>query len=238
MDAATMLETLDVVDLTQPLGPHTPLWPGTPPLRAREESTLADDGCLVRTLTLPEHAGTHVDAPGHFAAGQCTVEGLSAQRLVVPAVVINIAEQCLADADRMVTVEDLSAHEAAHGMIPAGCAVLVHTGWDRHLDDPARYVGVGDVAAFPGVSESAARVLVQRGVVGIGIDTLSIDAGSATDYPVHARVTLPAGLWHLEGLVNLASVPARGAVVVVGAPPVVGASGITARVFALVSRGD
>ena len=104
MDAATLLTSLDVLDLTQPLGPTTPLWPGTPPLEVRVESTLAEDGCLVRTLTLPEHAGTHLDAPGHFAAGQPTVEGLGADRLVVPAVVIDIAEQCRADPDRVLTV--------------------------------------------------------------------------------------------------------------------------------------
>ena len=46
--------------------------------------------------------------------------------------------------------------------------------------------------------------------MGIGIDTAGIDPGHAADAPVH-HITLPAGLWHLEGLVNLGELPARGA---------------------------
>jgi len=40
-------------------------------------------------------------------------------------------------------------------------------------------------------------------------------------------------LWHLEGLVNLGGLPARGATLVVGALKLVQGSGTPARVFAL-----
>ena len=68
--------------------------------------------------------------------------------------------------------------------------------------------------------------------MGIGIDTLGVDPGSSTDFPVH-RHTSAAGLFHIEGLVNLGSLPPRGATVVVGVPPLVAGSGMTARVLAL-----
>ena len=90
---------------------------------------------------------------------------------------------------------------------------------------------VGDLR-FPGVSAEAARLLIAQGAAGIGIDTLSVDAGLSTDFAVH-NLTLPAGLWHLEGLVNLELLPPRGALLVVGAPPLVGGSGVPARPFAL-----
>ena len=106
--------------------------------------------------------------------------------------------------------------------------MLALTGWERYLDDAERYVG-GD---FPGFGSSAAELLLERGVVGLGIDTLGVDPGAATDYPVH-HLTLPAGLWHLEGLVNLAALPPRGALLVVGALKLVEGSGTPARVFAL-----
>jgi kynurenine formamidase len=60
-----------------------------------------------------------------------------------------------------------------------------------------------------------------------------VDSGAnASASPVH-KTTLPAGLWHLEGLVGLAAVPSVGATLVVGVPPLVGGSGMPARVLAL-----
>jgi hypothetical protein len=103
---------------------------------------------------------------------------------------------------------DVEAWEAEHGRIPVGAAVLRCTGWDEHVDDPARYLG--DPLAFPGYGADAAALLVERRVAGLGIDTLSVDAGAAADFPVHF-MSLPAGLWHLEGLVGLGAVPDTGA---------------------------
>jgi kynurenine formamidase len=117
---------------------------------------------------------------------------------------------------------------------PAGSAVLVHTGWDRYLDDPVRY-GALEPTAFPGIGADAARLLVARGVVGIGIDTLGVDPGGSLRFAAH-RITLPAGLWHVEGLTGLERVPLRGAWLVVGALPIVAGSGAPARVFAVIPR--
>jgi kynurenine formamidase len=120
---------------------------------------------------------------------------------------------------------------ADHGAIPAGAAVLLCTGWDAYVADGDRYVG--DPLDYPGYGGDAAALLVERGVAGIGIDTLGVDSGrNASRSPVH-KTTLPAGLWHLEGLVGLGDVPAVGATLVVGVPPLVGGSGMPARVLAL-----
>ena len=114
--------------------------------------------------------------------------------------------------------------------------MFLRTGWDVHRHDVDAYAGVSEGGlSFPGFGVDAARFLVdERGVSGIGIDTLGIDAGSAADFPVHGTVTLPRGIWHVENLINLDVVPAAGAWVVVGVPRVAGASGFPARVLALV----
>ena len=127
--------------------------------------------------------------------------------------------------------------EAADGPIPAGTAVLVHTGWDAHRTDPSRYAGDGALS-FPGLAPDAARLLVARRIAGLGIDTLGVDPGHVEDFPAH-RIMLPAGLWHLEGLVGLERVPARGAWLVAAALPIVAGSGAPARVFAILpAPGD
>ena len=88
---------------------------------------------------------------------------------------IDVRAACLADADYTLSAADVLEHEGAHGPLPRRAAVLVCTGWDAYRRVPDRYVG--DMH-FPGVSPAAARLLIERDVAGIGIDTLSIDAGS------------------------------------------------------------
>ena len=217
-----------VIDLTQPLGPETVLWPGSAPMEARVVSRVESDGSYARQITTPEHAGTHLDAPSHFAPGGAHADAIPAERLVAPAVVIDVRAECEREAGFTIEREHIEGAERRDGSIEPGSAVLALTGWERYLAGAERYVG-GD---FPGFAPSAAELLIERRVVGLGIDTLGVDPGAAADYPVH-HLTLPAGLWHLEGLVNLAALPPRGALLVVGALKLVDGSGTPARVFAL-----
>lgn len=198
-------------------------------------SEIEADGSFGRVLRTPEHAGTHMDAPAHFVAGGRTVDAIAAAELVVEAAVIDAREACARDPDHALDAGEIEAFEAEHGRLPHGGALLLCTGWDRHREDPVRMLG-GDQAAnlrFPGFAASAGALLAERGGAGLGIDTVSVDAGAATSYPVH-RTTLPADLWHLEGLVNLDRLPARGATIVIGVLPLAGGSGAPARVLALV----
>ncbi len=139
------------------------------------------------------------------------------------------------DARYAVTAADVETIESRDGAIPAGSAVLVHTGWDAHVEIPCATAGRARPPSFPGLSVDAAELLVARGVAGVGIDTLGIDPGHEPGFPAHG-VTLPAGLWHLEGLVGLDRVPARGAWIVAAPIPIVAGSGAPARVLAIVPR--
>jgi kynurenine formamidase len=198
-------------------------------LAARRTASYAEDGALTRDVAFGEHTGTHLDAPAHFSEGGATVEGIPAGDLVCEAAVIDVRAACASDSDYVLSAADVRAHEAEHGPLPPRAAVLVCTGWSAYREDEARYV---TDLRFPGVSSEAADALIARDVAGLGIDTLSVDPGVSTDYAVHHR-TLPAGLWHLEGLVNLELLPPRGALLVVGAPPLAGGSGVPARPLAL-----
>jgi kynurenine formamidase len=224
-----------VVDLTRPIDGSMAMWPGTPAPIFETKVTVEDNGFFARYAHLWEHTGTHVDAPAHFVAGGATVESLGGDQLVCPVVVIDVTDVCAGQPDYAVTVGDVERFESAHGAVPRGCAALVRTGWDAFEADRERYMGPEGDLRFPGVGEEAARLLVeQRGVIGIGIDTLGIDPGNVSEFSVHRHATLVHGAWNLEGLVNLDRVPPVGAWLVVGALPLVGGSGTPARVFALI----
>jgi kynurenine formamidase len=226
--------SFEVIDLSAPLSPATIMWPGSQAISAEMVEEIERDGAYSRRVTVDEHSGTHFDAPSHFAAGGASVADVSAEQLVRPLRVIDIAENVGDKADTVLTAKDVLANEKALGFIEDGSAVFLRTGWERRLDDPLAYSGPAEGPRFPGFSVEAARLLVEeRGVAGLGIDTLSIDVGHAKDFPVHSYV-LGRGVWQVENLINLAKVPPVGTWAIIGVPRVADASGFPARVFALV----
>jgi kynurenine formamidase len=227
-----------VVDLTQPLDANTPMWPGAPAPHAETIVTIEADGFHDRLLTLMEHSGTHLDAPSHMVLGGRTVDQIAPDRLVAPLAVIDISTDAATDPDAILTMGHVREWETRHGTLPEGRAVFLRTGWEAFSTDLVRDSDSGSSLRFPGFGPDAARYLVEeRDAVGLGIDTLSIDAGIATDFVVHRQISLPRGVWHVEGLINLSQLPPVGAWVVVGALNLVGGSGSPVRVLALVPVG-
>ena len=228
----------DVVDLTHALKPGIPIWPGDPEFRLTPWASFAEDGYFLNEIAVGEHSGTHFGAPVHFHEGAPDAASFSAENLVVPAVVINISEAVGDNADYTLSLDDVRAWEAEHGEIPAGSAVLLRTGWDRFWNDPDAYFGFDAEGGlhFPGFGAEAAEFLVnERKVAGMGIDTHGIDPGNDESYTPNT-VLLGAGGFHLENLTNLGALPPTGAVLVIGALPIEGASGGPARVIALTPK--
>lgn len=154
--------------------------------------------------------------------------------MVCSAVVIDISTSIGKDADAELTLEHVKAWERENGQVPTKSAILLRTGWEEFNTDKFKYAGPEGDLHFPGFGVEAAQYLVdERGAVGLGIDTLGIDPGNKADFPVHSQVSHPKGLWHLENLQNLKSLPPVGAWIVVGVLPLIGGSGSPARVIAL-----
>lgn len=177
-----------------------------------------------------------MDAPAHFAADGWTIDQIPAERLVRPLVVIDVRDHAGADADYAVSVEDVAAWERTHGEIPPGAVVIAYTGWDRWWSEQERFRNQQSdgLTHYPGFSLEAAQVLAQSWeVVGLGIDTMSVDIGATSDYPVHV-FTSKLGIYHLENVANLGSVPAKGATIVVAPIKLENGSGGPARLLALI----
>jgi kynurenine formamidase len=224
-----------VVDLTHRLNPEFPLYPGVAAMRLDVVARVASDGWYEAVLTIDEHTGTHVDAPAHFAAGAATIDRIPSEHLVAPLAIIRIVERVAADPDALVTVGDIVTWERRHGRLPAGAFVALDSGWDRRAADPPAFLNAdtAGVMHYPGFHPDAAAFLVlERDIVGIGVDTLSLDAGPSTDFPTHHTV-LPAGKYGVEALANLGELPPVGATIIVGGLTHVGGSGSPARVLAL-----
>jgi kynurenine formamidase len=225
-----------IVDLTHAINPQVPKFdPAETGFQVKTLQTIEKDGYLARYISLPEHFGTHIDAPAHFAKGLWTVDQIPTERLLAPIVLIDVHEKVKDNPDYEVSVEDIAAWEHANGQIPLAAIVMLRTGWGvRWISAKAyRNADAKGVMHFPGYSLDAAKFLVEaRQALCLGIDTLSVDHGPSKDYPVH-RYTLPHSLYHLENVANLEHVPTIGAIGVVAPMKIEGGSGGPVRILAL-----
>jgi len=222
-----------VADLTHPLSAEFPSWGGAPAFNRVTQATLDRDGWNYGAWSLSEHIGTHFDAPSHRSNGAAAHE-VPAEALVGPLIVISITAKAAANPDATLSLRELRDWEQQRGLIPSGAVIAMHSGWEARLNTPGfRNADAEGVLHFPGFAPDAADFLLrEREVVGLAVDTLSLDPGCAQDFPVHS-LWLGAGRWGLECVANLRAVPPSGATIVVGAPKVVGASGGPARVLAI-----
>ncbi|WP_337845217.1 cyclase family protein [Thermus sp.] len=223
------------VDLTHELSPEIPLFPGAEPMRITTLVTVRQNGYYGNRLDLWEHSGTHMDAPAHFAEGGLTAEKLPVGNLIAPLAVVHIHEKAAKDPDAQVTVDDLLAYERRYGRLPKGALVAMHSGWEARWQDPKAFLNqdASGVLHFPGFSPEAVAFLVEeREIVGVGVDTLSLDFGPSKDFKAHLTL-LGAGKYGLENLANLAQVPPAGALILVGGPKHRGASGGPVRALAV-----
>lgn len=232
-----LLPGTQVVDLTHPLKPGIPFFPGGVPFQSESVARLEKDGYYANRLITGEHTGTHMDAPAHFVKGRWAVNQIPPEHFFAPLVVIDVRTRVQANPDYQLGVPDLQEWERRNGLIPKGAVVVMWTGWDTRWKEADRYQNKDPRGTlhFPGFSlPSAEFLLTQREIVGIGIDTLSLDYGPSHDFSVHRKV-LGANKYMLENLTNLDKVPARGAVLVVLPLNISNGSGSPVRALALVN---
>jgi kynurenine formamidase len=225
-----------VVDLTHTMSPAFPTFFGVPGIELQKQFDYRKDKFNLYWWRIIEHAGTHLDAPIHFSEDGATVDKIDAAELVAPLVVVDVRRQAAQNADYLVTVEDLRSWEKRHRRLPDNCCVAMFSGWGQHVGDASKFTGKDAEGTFhfPGFGPQAAEwLLKERKVLGIAVDTLSLDHGPSKDFKTH-YLWLPAGRWGLENVANLDRVPPSGATIVVGIAKVKDATGGPARLIALV----
>lgn len=230
-----------VIDLTHPFDDRTIYWPTNQSFEwEKTDWGMTERGYWYASanFSASEHGGTHMDAPIHFGQSRQTLDEIPPDRLLGPAVVIDIRDSCQDNPDYTLTVEDIRRWEDVHGRITPEDLVLIWTGWAAFWPDKQQYLGSQTPADlntlhFPGFSREAAAFLVhKRHVRGVGIDTASIDSGQSRQFLAH-RVFSEANVFALENVARLDRLPPRGADVIALPIKIRGGTGGPARIIAI-----
>ena len=231
------------IDLTHAFDANTIYWPNNPTGFELETQFkgMTTGGWFYSSnqMSAPEHGGTHMDAPVHFAEHGHTAEQVPPEQLIGPACVIDVSAIVGEDADHLVSVREVEQWEQSHGPIPPHSIVLFRTGWDRYYDDRVKCLGTsehGEQAIpdlhFPGIDPELAQWLVdQRHPKAVGLDTPSLDYGQSTEFKTH-RILAAQNVPGFENVANLDLLPPTGAFVVALPMKIKGGTGGPLRIVA------
>ncbi len=179
----------DWIDVSMPIHPSMPHWPGDPPPEVRRVQDMASGArSNLSLIAMSAHTGTHLDAPLHFLRDGAPIETAPLDALIGPARIIEIPGR---DA---ITPADLEDQD-----IRPGERILFKT------DNASRRMPDAFIENFVAPTPAAAEYLASRQIRTLGIDYLSIGPYGKDSGPVH-RTLLAAGIWIIEGL-DLSAVP-------------------------------
>ena len=171
------------LDVSVPLAPGIPAYPGNPEFELQPIKRIADGGSSnVSRVVMGTHTGTHVDAPRHFFDGAAGIDGLALDLLIGRAHVVDMPRR------GGITVDDL-----ARAGLREDLRVLLRT------PNSALWNGTAFKQDYTYLTEDGARYLVAQGVKVVGIDYLSVEQFKKAGAPAH-RALLSQGVIIIEGL--------------------------------------
>jgi len=177
------------IDVTAPLHAGTPHWPDQPDVKI-ERMVSMDDGtvCNVSMLHMSVHTGTHMDAPLHFVADGIGMDQMPLDATIGPCRVVEIKDQ-----------ESIKVKHLKPLNLRKGERLLIKTINSKRCWNDGRFV-----EDFVYISQDAAAYLVERGIMTVGVDYLSVGGFFKDGVETHHHL-LRACVWIIEGL-NLSKV--------------------------------
>jgi kynurenine formamidase len=202
---------MELIDLSQEIYQGMPVYPGHLKTviwthATHEETARSFEGgfsFVSSGLLMSDHGPTHVDAIAHLDPrdGAPTVDVMPLDTFYGPATCVDVSHKA---PHEYVSGAEMSAAEEAAGVpVEPGMILLIRTGAVDRLGGRAEYTN-----QYPGLDESAADWLRDRGVKAFGVDSPSPDNPVSKTYPVH-MMCRAEGLTHFENLANLGRVVGR-----------------------------
>lgn len=158
--------------------------------------TMNKDGWNASTLEIYSHAGTHMDAPLHFAVNETAIDDIAPSRFICRCYIIRLAP---AENKLLITPDHLG--DVMDKIIP-GEGLIFHTGWSKYKDKQEIYRN-----QLPRISEELARWISTKELNLVGVEPPSIaDVNNLAELQKVHRILLGGNVLILEGLCNLEEV--------------------------------
>jgi len=209
---------MKIIDLSREIYHRSPTYPGQPPVihgvwKSHEEA-FRDSGNVhgnaVMFFSMPDHGGTHLDAPRHFGAQATPIDEYPVENCIVQGICLDLRHIA---PKAEITPADLEGAVAKAGVaVPKGGTVLLCTGHHERTYPTSAY-GTDN----PGVNVEATEWLAKQGVVHFGIDSMRPAPAGKINFLVH-KACLDLGITHMESLCNLEALIGKGEFQFIGLP--------------------
>ncbi len=209
---------MEIIDLSRELYHRCPSFPGQPPvihgIWTTHEQSFNETGKVwgvsVMHFSMPDHGGTHIDAPRHFGPSGIPINEYPLDKCYVKGICIDLRHKAPRSE---ITPEDLEKAVALAGVpVPKGGTVLLCTGHHERTYPTAAYS-----TENPGVNFEATEWLARQGLVHFGIDSMRPGPIGPVNNLVH-KACLDLDITHIESLCNLETLLGRGEFRFVGLP--------------------
>lgn len=242
-----LLATGKWIDLSYDFSDKTIYWPNNPTGFKLDTQFNGTTGAgfyySSNIFSTPEHGGTHLDAPVHFAEGKWSVDQIPLEQLTGSAIVIDVAEKAKHNPDYQASVADITEWEKQNGKIPDNAILLFRTGWGQFYPDAAKYLGTsekGEAAIanlrFPSIHPELAEWLIKnRKIKAVGVDTPSVDYGQSKDFKTH-QLLYAKNILGFENVANLDKLPVMGSYILALPMKIKDGSGGPLRIIAWVEK--
>jgi kynurenine formamidase len=209
---------MQIIDLSRDMYHRMPTYPGQPPMihgvwKTHEEA-FAESGNVhgnaVMYISMPDHAGTHIDAPRHFGMSGVPIDEYPLENCIVQGICLDLRHIA---ARAEITADHLKAAVDVAGVaIPKRGTVLLCTGHHERT-----FPGRAYITDNPGVNVAATEWLAAQDIVHFGIDSLRPGPEGNVNSLVH-KACLELDITHMESLCNLEKLIGKGEFQFIGLP--------------------
>ncbi|WP_407179363.1 cyclase family protein [Bradyrhizobium sp. STM 3562] len=209
---------MKIVDLSRELYHRAPTYPGHPPIihgiwKNHDDAFVESGnvyGLASMFISMPDHAGTHIDAPRHFGKHGIPINEYPLENCIVPGICIDLRH--IAPRAEITPADLQAAVQQSGASVPRDGTVLLCTGHHARTFPHKEYATDNS-----GVNVAATEWLVRQGVVHFGIDSMRPGPMGDVNLMVH-KACLELGITHIESLCNLEALLGQGPFTFVGLP--------------------
>ena len=182
---------MKVIDLTHPITPDMPVYPGTEKPVFTPANSYEKDGFKETKISMFTHTGTHMDPPAHLYAGRTTLDQFPIDQFIGRALVIDVRH--LKEGEK-ITLKEIEKYAS---LPEKADFLLFNLGWDKKWGTDAYF---GD---YPCVDDEVLSYIMNWSFKGIGFDVIGLDPISDVNLIRHNRLFKEKDIVNIENLKNL-----------------------------------